>query len=151
MTFSFVNYMTYMLTQLSPLFVHRSYSSLLCSVLHFPGRLVCAHHVCHAADLGRTQTHLARQALHTRYGRLKMHEQRSPSVYRGVTDSLLSPCRSQAWSLDPKQMRPLRLSTTSRTPRAGTCTLRPWTSSWHVSPPLGLSYKKLTALDYPKT
>lgn len=50
-----------------------------------------------------------------------------------VLNSLLSLCHPQAWWLDPKQMRPLRLSMTPRKLRAGTCTLRPWTSSWHVS------------------
>ena len=56
-----------------------------------------------------------------------------------VVNSLLSLCPSQAWWLDPKQVSTLRSSTTSRTLRAGTCTLRPWTSSWHVSLPLGFT------------
>lgn len=45
-----------------------------------------------------------------------------------VLNSLLCLCHSQAWWLDPKQMRPLRLSIQSRTLRAGTRTLRSWTS-----------------------
>lgn len=55
------------------------------------------------------------------------------SLCRSAMTSVLSLCQSQAWWLDPKQMRPLRLSITSRKPRAGTCTLRPWTTSCHVS------------------
>jgi len=58
-------------------------------------------------------------------------------------------CHSQAWWSDPNQMRPMRLPMTSGKLRPGTCTLRPWISSWHVSLALVRWLKKLTAVDYP--
>lgn len=73
------------------LIVCRPYFSLLFNFLHLPRWHVCSHHVCHAADPGRTQTNLARQALHTRCRnyRYKLHEHRSWSVHC-VMYSLLS-------------------------------------------------------------
>lgn len=118
-----------------PLVFCRSYSSLLSNLLYLPGWLVRTHHVRHAADLGRSQTNLARQTRHTRCSSswYKLQEHRSHGCCV-VLNFLLCLSHSQAWWLDPKQMRPLRLSIQSRTRRAGTCTVRSWTGFCHVSP-----------------
>lgn len=57
-------------TTLISLFVCRSYSSLLFSFLHLPGRHVLPHHVRHAADFGWPQAEMAGQALHARCAKL---------------------------------------------------------------------------------
>lgn len=119
------------LTQLSPLCPQASFFySMSRSTPSWPA---CLHSPCMSCcrlwtiTNQRGKTGSPRQVQHP----IRQSAPRSRLAAWRWTPSCL--CHSQGWWLDPKQMRPSRLSIPSRKPKAGTCMHRRWTSSWDVS------------------